>query len=100
MCKSKAEFILLEKQDKSQDKLCILAWQTLFPANKNMCSISVMKSLFLNVLWMFKMFVYIFCIGYANSKETFHLIVLQTLWECYFWMFCKHSKISCNIKKL
>ncbi len=26
-----------------------------------------------------------------------HFIILQTLWECYFWMFSEHSETTSNI---
>ncbi len=34
---------------------------------------------------------------FINIKETLHFISLQTLWECYFWMFFAHSEASSNI---
>lgn len=36
-------------------------------------------------------------LGYANVKRTFQFIILQSLWEHYFWMFSEHFKTSNNI---
>ncbi len=36
---------------------------------------------------------------YANVKEHCVFIILQTLWECYFWTFSEHSETSSEIKK-
>jgi len=30
-------------------------------------------------------------------KGMFHVIIFQTLWERYFWIFSEHSKASSNI---
>jgi len=32
-----------------------------------------------------------------NVKEAFYFIILQTLWDCYFWMFSECSETSSNI---
>jgi len=33
----------------------------------------------------------VFFLGYANIKEKFHFIILQTSLECYFRMFSEHQ---------
>ncbi len=59
-----------------------------FPANKNVqreCCVNI------QIIQMFQ--------NVSFLMQTFHLIILQTLLERYFWMFSEHSKNNKHLKR-
>ncbi len=78
------------KPPAAPEDLCVSQWTKTCYKNVFLMFHYVMKTLILKAQYLFFKCLKMFFLGYKTTlRGMLHFVILQTLWECYFWMLSK-----------